>query len=130
MAILFHDRQKGIIHQLTTPIQDWPLAQPENRREETLTKHLNEAAAQSVQLILRRNKDLLFDGRSNIGPVPGRTSQVINNTADGQILRQDFPSGGRNVFTGSSTRLSYGFSESDLKTKADQLERNAQAKGK
>jgi hypothetical protein len=128
MAIYFHDRRKGIVHTLGGATSDWPLKGSMTDPISRMREAANESTAQNVQRVLRHNQDMLLDGRSNIPKPTGTIAGIINNTADGMVVSQDFPSGGRSVRGNES--IHYGLTDSVLKRKADKLERGAQAKGK
>lgn len=132
MAIYFHDRRTNVVHSITGPSSDLLLSMlPKSRMTyysaEKLREEDNAAAAQGVQHALRYNRDMLLTGRSQLPKPTSSGAKIMNRVSDGEVLFQDYRSGGRTV---PKDRLHYGFTEPDLKSKADKLERNAQAKGK
>ena len=87
-----------------------------------------EATNSRINYILNYNGERLLKGRAN-GPAPSTTSEtarIINSAPEGRFLTSN-NAGGTSV---TDMNTSYGFTRRHLERKADQLERDAQAKGK
>jgi hypothetical protein len=98
------------------------------RDSDSLDAQLQQAAVTRISHTVRRNDDLMAQGRSNFAKDNGTAARLINQAPDGEIIGSSKAKGYVGPLYATST--SYGFSRKALKNKADQLERNAQKKGK